>query len=68
MIVAGGLDPENVGEAIAVSNPWAVDVAGGVEDGSPGVKDHDLIRRFIDHANAAGGETPQAPEDKRTPA
>ncbi len=53
-IVAGGLTPENVGEAIEVTTPWAVDVAGGVEDGAAGVKDHDLIVRFIDAANAAG--------------
>lgn len=52
-IVAGGLTPENVGEAILASNPWGVDVAGGVEDGTPGVKDHDLITRFIRMANDA---------------
>lgn len=55
-IVAGGLTPENVGEAIAVSRPYAVDVAGGVEDGTPGRKDHDLIRRFMASANAAESE------------
>jgi phosphoribosylanthranilate isomerase len=55
-IVAGGLTPDNVGEAIAISRPYAVDVAGGVEDGIPGRKDHDLIRRFMASANAAEGE------------
>lgn len=55
-IVAGGLTPDNVGEAIGVAGPWAVDVAGGVEDGTPGVKDRDLIERFIREANAAGAE------------
>ena len=60
-IVAGGLTPENVGEAIAASNPWAVDVAGGVEEeGRPGIKDHDLIRRFIENANDA--EDPEVAE------
>ncbi len=53
-IVAGGLTPENVGAAIRASNPWAVDVAGGVEGGEPGLKDHDLIARFIAAANEAG--------------
>jgi phosphoribosylanthranilate isomerase len=53
-IVAGGLTPENVGTAIEVTSPWAVDVAGGVEDGPPGIKDHDLIARFIDAANSVG--------------
>lgn len=70
-IVAGGLTPENVGEAIAASNPWAVDVAGGVEvEGRPGIKDHDLIRRFIDNANSAEdteeaerAERPEAPPE-----
>ena len=55
-IVAGGLTADNVAEAIAAANPWAVDVAGGVEDGTPGVKDHDLIRRFVERANLAGAE------------
>jgi phosphoribosylanthranilate isomerase len=64
-IVAGGLTPENVGRAIAVSNPWAIDVAGGVEDGAAGVKDHDLIARFIANANEAaevGGERAARPQ------
>lgn len=55
-IVAGGLTPENVGEAIEAANPWAVDVAGGVEDATPGIKDHDLLRRFIEKANVAGAD------------
>ncbi len=52
LILAGGLRPENVGEAIAVTRPFAVDVASGVES-APGVKDHELMRRFADAANAA---------------
>jgi phosphoribosylanthranilate isomerase len=64
-IVAGGLTPENVGEAINASNAWAVDVAGGVEvEGRPGVKDHDLIRRFIDMANDAD---PHSDREARAP-
>ncbi len=66
-IVAGGLTAENVGEAIEASNPYAVDVAGGVEDGTPGIKDHDLIRRFVDAAHLAGGETVEE-EARQTPA
>lgn len=53
-IVAGGLVPANVGAAIRASNPWAVDVAGGVEAGEPGVKDESLIRGFIAAANDGG--------------
>jgi phosphoribosylanthranilate isomerase len=45
MILAGGLNPENVSEAIAIARPFAVDVASGVES-SPGVKDHVLMRAF----------------------
>jgi phosphoribosylanthranilate isomerase len=55
-IVAGGLTPENVGEAITASGPWGVDVAGGVEQGVPGVKDHDRVAQFIAAANRAGAE------------
>jgi phosphoribosylanthranilate isomerase len=46
LLLAGGLVPENVGEAVRAVRPWAVDVASGVES-SPGVKDPEKLARFI---------------------
>jgi phosphoribosylanthranilate isomerase len=52
VMVAGGLDPENVGEAVRTAKPWAVDTARGVES-APGIKDPALIERFIHNAKDA---------------
>jgi phosphoribosylanthranilate isomerase len=54
LIVAGGLTPENVGEAIAQAHPWAVDVASGVE-AEPGVKDPAKVRAFAAAVAEAAG-------------
>ena len=54
IVLAGGITPDNVGEAIAAVQPWAIDVASGVEAG-PGVKDPDKITRLVAAARAAGG-------------
>jgi len=52
--LAGGLEPDNVGRAIATVRPYAVDVSGGVE-ARPGIKDHDKVAAFVQAARAAGG-------------
>jgi phosphoribosylanthranilate isomerase len=53
VILAGGLTPVNVADAIDAVDPFAVDVASGVE-ARGGVKDHDLVRDFVTTAQEAG--------------
>lgn len=51
LILAGGLNPNNVGDAIRIARPWGVDVASGVES-APGIKDLGKVQRFIQNARA----------------
>lgn len=52
LALAGGLKPDNIAHAIALSGAVAVDVASGVES-APGVKDAALLKQFIEEAHAA---------------
>jgi len=54
VVAAGGLTPENVGEAIEILQPWGVDVVSGVE-AAPGMKDPEKVRAFVRAVRKADG-------------
>ena len=51
IVLAGRLGPDNVREAIAAVQPWAVDAASSLES-APGIKDHDKMRRYVEAAHS----------------
>ena len=58
VMLAGGLGPENVRDAIERVRPWAVDASSSLEI-EPGVKDHERIRAYVEAARSVGSTEPR---------
>ncbi len=68
LLVAGGIGPENVGEAILAARPFGVDASSSLES-APGIKDHDRIDAFAAAVRAAGEQLAEQDADREgTPA
>ncbi|MCZ6619036.1 MAG: N-(5'-phosphoribosyl)anthranilate isomerase, partial [Gammaproteobacteria bacterium] len=54
LVLAGGLTPVNVAEAVVLTQPYAVDVCGGVETAHKGKKDPEKVMRFVKEVRSVG--------------
>jgi phosphoribosylanthranilate isomerase len=64
IMLAGGLDPDNIAEAIETLHPWGVDVSSGVER-AKGLKDHDRLFAFVQTVRAMEENSALAPDSVR---
>jgi phosphoribosylanthranilate isomerase len=55
ILLAGGLTPENIGDAVRAVHPWGVDISSGIES-TPGKKDHAALRNLIRAVKTASGK------------
>ena len=55
VIIAGGLNPNNIKDAVKTVRPWGIDVSSGVEE-TPGKKNHESVEMFVQGARQAAVE------------